>query len=76
MAAPYKNTINTDTLALILADQGHLEEARSMLNHLQSCEPSANRITALRQLDNKQFKAKVARLEGLLQHIRQRASQK
>jgi hypothetical protein len=76
MAAPYKNTINTDTLALILADQGHLEDARSMLNHLQSCEPSANRITALRQLDNKQFKAKVARLEGLLQHIRQRASQK
>ncbi|MDE0883545.1 MAG: hypothetical protein OSB21_13215 [Myxococcota bacterium] len=76
MAAPYKNSINTDTLALILADQGHLEDARSMLNHLQRSEPSAKRVTALRQLDNEQLGRKVARLEALLLHIRQRAQQK
>jgi len=71
MAARSKTPdIKTDTLARILADQGHIEDARAMLNHLQQTDPKSERGQHLRDLDDAQRDQKIARLEGLLDHIR------
>jgi len=65
-----KPNIKTDTLARILADQGHIDDARAMLNHLQMTAPKAERDQHLRDLDRAQRQKKVKRLERLLAHIR------
>ena len=65
-----KPNIKTDTLARILADQGHIDEARSILNHLQQTAPKAERKQQLRELDDAQRQKKIDRLERLLAHIR------
>jgi len=71
MAARSKTpNIKTDTLARILADQGHIDDARAMLNHLQQTDPKTERGQQLRDLDDTQRHQKIARLEGLLEHIR------
>ena len=63
-------TIQTDTLARILADQGHIADARAMLNHLQGTTPNSERSEQLRALDADQTRHKIERLEALLAHIR------
>ena len=71
MAARSKTpNIKTDTLARILADQGHIDDARAMLNHLQQNEHKAEREQQLRSLDDAQRQKKIDRLERLLLHIR------
>lgn len=71
MAARSKTpNIKTDTLARILADQGHIDDARAMLNHLQQSEHKAEREQQLRSLDDAQRQKKIDRLERLLLHIR------
>ena len=65
-----KPNIKTDTLARILADQGHIDDARAMLNHLQKKAPKAERDVQLRDLDDAQRQEKIKRLERLLAHIR------
>ena len=71
MAARFKTPkIKTDTLARILADQGHIDDARAMLKQLQHAEPKAERSQHLRDLDNAQQLQKIQRLEVLLAHIR------
>ena len=65
-----KPNIKTDTLARILADQGHIGDARAMLNHLQQTAHKAERDQQLRNLDDAQRHEKIDRLERLLTHIR------
>ena len=65
-----KPNIKTDTLARILADQGHIDDARAMLNHLQQTAHKAERDQRLRELDDAQRQKKIDRLERLLAHIR------
>ena len=72
MAARSNRTIQTDTLARILAKQGHIDDARAMLNHLQSQAPKAERNEALAGLDRVQHQKDIHRLQRLLHHIRDR----
>ena len=65
-----EHNIKTDTLARILADQGHIDEARAMLNHLQKTAHKVERDQLLRHLDDAQRQKKIDRLERLLVHIR------
>ena len=74
MAARSDQTIQTDTLARILAKQGHIDDARAMLNHLQSHDPKSERDETLAGLDRDQRKNDIQRLQRLLQHIRARSS--
>ena len=74
MNARSKPTIQTDTLARILADQGHVKEARAMLQHLQTEGPKKERHAALSRLDDQQRAMRVGRLQRLLDHISHRAT--
>ena len=65
-----KPNIKTDTLARILADQGHIDDARAMLNHLQQTAHKAERDQRLRDLDDAQRQKKIASLERLFADIR------
>ena len=73
MTARSDRKIQTDTLAHILAKQGHIDDARAMLNHLQNRNPKAERDETLAGLDRDQRKKDIERLQRLLQHIRSRA---
>ena len=73
MTARSDRKIQTDTLARILAKQGHIDDARAMLNHLQNSDPNAERSETLAGLDRDQRKKDIERLQRLLQHIRARA---
>jgi len=65
--------IQTDTLARILADQGHIDEARAMLQHLQTQRPRAQRDEALTALRHQETTAHIKRLSDLLAHIKSRS---
>ena len=67
-----RSKIQTDTLAHILSDQGHIAAARTMLQHLQQQRPTAERDAAIAAMGNRARQVKLERLEGLLERIRTR----
>ena len=72
MTARSDRKIQTDTLARILAKQGHIDDARAMLNHLQNHDPKSERGETLAGLAKDQRQKDIERLQRLLQHIRAR----
>jgi hypothetical protein len=67
-----RSKIQTDTLARILSDQGHIAAAQTMLQHLQQQRPTAERDAAIAAMGDRDRQVKLERLEGLLERIRTR----